>query len=486
MYLSRYIEKERKNMFNKVLKQLSKLGKAMLIPIAATPVAGLLARLSAADMLNMPVLETAGWVVFGMMDVLFAIGAVIAYAKAKDRSIPIIGAIISLSVFKAVLVYMNEAVNMGVFAGILVGVMTAIVFNYSKEWKTPAMFSFFTGEKFVVTLAPLVAIPLAILFSFLWVPCQAGLNNFGIWIAGAGALGVFVFGLTNRLLIPIGLHHVVNTYIYYELGSFTTASGEIVKGEIPRFLAGDPTAGLFLAMFFIPMMFGLPGACLAMYKTAKEKNKEKTKSLMSSASLTTFVAGITEPIEFSFMFVAPRLYAFHALLTGTAGAILYLLNVHFGMSVNFCVIDYILNFKLSTNGWMIVPIGIVFFFIYYFGFKIMIEKWDLKTPGREEELKFDENEISTEEINIKLEHTNYQYMAKKILQNIGGKDNVEEVENCVTRLRLELKDGSLVNEENIKKTGAKGVVRFGETSIQIIIGTEVNKVAREFKEMLEN
>lgn len=472
-------------MFNKIMKQLSKLGKAMLIPIAATPVAGLLARLSAADMLNMPVLETAAWVVFGMMDLLFAIGAVIAYAKTKDKSIPIIGAIISLQVFKAVLGYMDETINMGVFAGIVVGVMTAIVFNYSREWKTPQMFSFFTGDKFVVTLAPLVAVPLGMLFSYIWVPCQAGLNSFGLWIAGAGALGVFVFGLTNRLLIPIGLHHVVNTYIYYELGTFVTASGEVVKGEIPRFLAGDPTAGLFLAMFFIPMMFGLPGACLAMYKTAKENKKAQTKSLMQAGALTTFVAGITEPIEFSFMFVAPRLYAFHAILTGAAGAILYLLDVHFGMSVNFCIIDYVLNFGLSTNGWLIMPVGIVFFFIYYFGFKFMIEKFDLKTPGREDDFVIEE-EVTEEEMNIKLESSNYQYMAKKLLQNVGGKENVEEAENCATRLRLELKDGTLVNETNIKKTGAKGIVKLSETSIQIIIGPEVSKVAKEFKEMLED
>ena len=472
-------------MMNKILKQLSKLGKAMLIPIAATPAAGLLARLSAPDLLNLPILETASWVVFGMMDVLFAIGAVIAYAKTKDKTTPILGAVISLSVFKAVLTAMNETISMGGFAGIVVGSVTAIIYNYSREWKTPQMFSFFTGDKFVVTLAPIAMIPLGIAFSYIWVPCQAGLNSFGLWIAGAGALGIFVFGLTNRLLIPVGLHHVVNTYIYYELGTFVTASGEVVKGEIPRFLAGDPTAGLFLAMFFIPMMFGLPGACAAIYKTAKEKNKAKTKSLMTSGALTTFVAGITEPVEFSFMFVAPRLYAFHAVLTGAAGAILYLLDVHLGMSINFCVIDFVLNFNMGTNAWIIIPVGIVFFFIYYFGFKFMIEKGDLKTPGREDELEFQEDEVSADEMNIKLEHTNYQYMAKKILQNVGGKENVEEVENCVTRLRLELKDGSLVNEENIKKTGAKGVIRFSDTSVQIIIGTEVNKVAKEFKAMLD-
>lgn len=474
-----------KEIFGKITKQLSKLGRAMLIPIAATPVAGLLARLSAPDMLNLPVLESASWVVFGMLDMLFAIGAVVAYTKIKDKTCPILGSIISLAVFKQTLTFMNPDISMGVFAGIVSGVFTAVIFNYSREWRTPDMFSFFTGDKFVVTLAPLAAVPFGILFSYIWVPCQAGLNSFALWIGGAGALGVLVFGFFNRLLIPVGLHHVLNSFIYYELGSFVTASGETITGEIPRFLAGDPTAGLFLAMFFVPMMFGLPGACLAMYKTAKEKNREKTKSLMMSGALTTFVAGITEPIEFSFMFIAPQLYVLHAVLTGTAGAILYLLDVKLGMSINFCIIDFILNFNLGHKAWIIVPVGIVFFFLYYFSFKFIILKKDLKTPGREDDdIGFTE-EVSEEEQNIKLNHNNYAYMAKKILQNIGGKDNIESAECCVTRLRLELKDGSLVNEENVKKTGAKGIIRLSDTSIQIIIGTEVRKVMKEFNYLLE-
>lgn len=467
------------------MKELSKLGKAMLIPIAATPAAGLLARLSAADMLNLPVLESASWVVFGMLDLLFAIGAVVAYTKVKDKVCPIIGAIISMSVFKQTLTFMNPDLNMGVFAGIVVGVFTAIVFNYSRQWKTPSMFSFFTGDKFVVTLAPLAAVPLGILFSFIWGPCQIGLNSFALWIGSAGALGVFVFGLCNRLLIPIGLHHVLNSFIYYQLGSFTTASGTIVTGEIPRFLAGDPTAGLFLSMFFIPMMFGLPGACLAFFKTAKARNKEKTKSLMMSGALTTFVAGITEPIEFSFMFIAPKLYALHALFTGLAGATLYLLDVKLGMSINFCVIDFVLNFNMGHNTWMIIPVGLIFFFLYYLSFRFLIEKEDLKTPGREDEEEEFTEKITEEEKNFKFNHTNFQYMAKKLLENVGGKENVESAENCATRIRLELKDGNLVNDENIKKTGAKGVVKLSNTSIQIIIGTDVDKVMKEFNIFLD-
>lgn len=467
----------------KVTKQLSKLGKAMLIPLAATPIAGLLARLAAGDLLNLPVIENASWVVFGMMDVLFAIGAVMAYARADDKAIPIIGSLISLEVFKAVLMYEDKTIDMGIFAGILVGVMTAVVYNHSKDWKLPDVLIFFRGEKLVVTLAPLISIGLAIIFSHIWIPCQHVINLFGHWIAEAGVFGVLIYGILNRLLIPTGLHHVINSYIYYQLGTYTTASGEVVAGEIPRFLAGDPTAGLFLAMFFIPMMFGLPGACMAIYKTAK-KNIEKTKNFMISSALTSFVSGITEPIEFSFMLVAPRLYFLHALLTGMAGSVLYLFNVHLGMSVNFCVIDFVMNFNMGTNAWIIIPLGIVFFFLYYNFFKYVIEKNDLQTPGRESDDVIKSYNIE-DELDFVLNHSNYYYMAKKILENIGGKENVIDVESCVTRLRLELKDGSLVNEENIKKTGAGGIMRFGENEIQVIIGVEVNRITKEFKRLLD-
>lgn len=467
----------------KITKQLSKLGKAMLIPLAATPIAGLLARLAADDLLNLPVVENASWVVFGMMDVLFAIGAVMAYAKADDKAIPIIGSLISLEVFKAVLMYEDKTIDMGIFAGILVGVMTAVVYNRSKEWKLPDVLIFFRGEKLVVTLAPLISIGLAVICSYIWIPCQHGIDLFGRWIAGAGAFGVLIYGILNRLLIPTGLHHVINSYIYYQLGTYTTASGKVVTGEIPRFLAGDPTAGLFLAMFFIPMMFGLPGACMAIYKTAK-KNIEKTKNFMISSALTSFVSGITEPIEFSFMFVAPKLYFLHALLTGAAGSILYLFNVHLGMSVNFCVIDFMMNYNMGTNSWIIIPIGIAFFFVYYNLFKYMIEKKDLQTPGREGDDVIKSDNIE-QELDFVLNHSNYYYMAKKILENIGGKENVIDVESCVTRLRLELKDDSLVNEENIKRTGAGGIMRFGENEIQVIIGVEVNRITKEFKRLLD-
>lgn len=474
-----------KGKMNKLTKQLSKLGKTMLIPLTATPIAGLLARISAQDMLNLPLVENAAWIVFGMMDLLFAIGAVMTYAKAKDKAIPIIASIISLSVFKSGLEYIDPSLNMGVFAGIVIGVMTAIVYNYSKEWKIPEVFIFFRGEKLVVTLAPLIAIPMAVIFSYIWIPCQIALNSFGVWIAGAGALGIFVYGLTNRLLLPVGLHHVINSYIYYELGTYVTSTGEIVKGEIPRFLAGDPTAGLILAMFFIPMMFGLPGACMAMYQTAHDKYKEQVKSFMVSSAITSFVSGITEPIEFSFMFVAPQLYVFHAFLTGLAGTILYFFGVHLGMSFNFCVIDYIINYNIGTRSWIIIPVGILFFFIYYLGFRFIIQKNDLETPGRQKIQDF-QNINYEQELQVELGHSQYQDMAKEIIENVGGKENILDVECCTTRLHLELIDASIIDEDNIKKTGAKGIMKFSDCEIQIIIGSNVNRIAKEMKEILDN
>ena len=477
-----------KELFNRITKQLSKLGKAFLIPLTATPIAGLLGRLSAPDLLNLPILENAAWTVFGMMDLLFAVGAVMAYSKAKDKAIPIIASIISLEIFKSVLQYMDSSIDMGVFSGIVVGVMTSIVYNYSKEWKIPEIFIFFRGEKLVVTLAPIIAITLALIFSFIWIPCQFLLDSFGMWIAAAGAIGVFIYGILNRILLPFGLHHIINSYIYYELGSFVTSTGEVVKGEIPRFLAGDPTAGLFLAMFFIPMIFGLPGACLALYKSAYNEYKKQTKTFFASNALTSFVSGITEPIEFSFMFNAPCLYCYHAFLTGLSGSILYLFDVHLGMSVNFCIIDFVMNYKMGTNAWIIFPVGIVFFILYYFGFYTMIHKFNLSTPGRQSSelcLNVSFDTLEDEDWDFDREFNNHKNTAQIILAGVGGKNNIIDVECCVTRLRLELVNISIIDEAIIKTSGSKGIMKFGNSEIQIVIGSDVNRVAKELNKLLE-
>lgn len=467
------------NTFKVIKNQLSKLGKAMLIPVVAMPVAGLLARFGQPDLLNLDILRIASDVVFGNLDMLFAVGCVLAYTKSKDKANPVLASILSIMVFRQALTFLNDTISMGVFGGIVSGVATAVIYNYSKEWKVPSMFSFFAGDKLVITLGPLFSIPLAYVFSIIWAPVELGLDNFAIWLGAMGIIGIFIFGFLNRLLIPTGLHHVLNAYVFYELGTFTTANGTVVTGEMSRFLAGDPAAGSFLSMFYVIMIFGIPGAAMAMYKTAYKENKEEVKGLANSGILTSLFAGITEPIEFSFMFASPLLYFIHSVFTGLAGAILYLLHSRIGFAFGFNIIDLVLNWKMGNNVIYVIPVGILFFCLYYFTFKLLIIKKDIKTPGR-----IDSANDEVDEKSIKLSHSNYGYMAKKILQNIGGSENVITAYNCVTRLRLEIKDISLVNEENIKKTGAKGVVKIDDNNIQIIIGTEVVNVMKEFNELL--
>lgn len=232
-------------------------------------------------------------------------------------------------------------------------------------------------------------------------------------------------------------------------------------------------------MFYVIMVFGIPGVAAAMYKTARPENKEEVKGLANSGALTSIVAGVTEPIEFSFMFTSPLLYFIHSVFTGLAGAILYLFNSRLGFAFGFNIIDLILNWNMGNNVICIIPVGIAFFFLYYFTFKTIILKKDIKTPGRSENITegIDEKEL-------KLSHSNYSYMAKKLLQNVGGVENIVNAENCVTRMRLEIKDISLINEDNIKKTGAKGVVKVNKNNIQIIVGTEVVHVMKEFNALL--
>lgn len=467
------------NSLRVVSNQLSKLGKAMLIPVVAMPVAGLLSRLGQPDLLNLDILKIASDVIFGNLDLLFAVGCILAYTKSKDKSSAVLAGVLSVMVFRQELTYLNESISMGVFGGIVSGVSTAIIYNYSKNWKVPSMFSFFAGEKLAITLGPIFSLILAGVFSFIWPPIEAGLDAFAIGLGSMGIFGVFLFGFLNRALIPTGLHHVFNAYIFYELGSYTTANGTVVTGEMTRFLAGDPSAGSFLVMFYVIMVFGIPGVAAAMYKTARPENKEEVKGLANSGALTSIVAGVTEPIEFSFMFTSPLLYFIHSVFTGLAGAILYLFNSRLGFAFGFNIIDLTLNWNMGNNVIYIIPVGIAFFFLYYFTFKTIILKKDIKTPGRSENITegIDEKEL-------KLSHSNYSYMAKKLLQNVGGVENIVNAENCVTRMRLEIKDISLINEDNIKKTGAKGVVKVNKNNIQIIVGTEVVHVMKEFNALL--
>src|SRR5699024_2236071 len=346
------------------------------------------------------------------------------------------------------------------------------------------MFSFFGGEKFPITMIIVTMIPVTGISALLWPYAQQGIDSLAQGLAGLGALGIFIFGFLNRFLLPFGLHHVLNTYIYFGLGSYETESGEIVTGEITRFLNGDPTAGYFLGGFFVVMIFGVPAIALAITKAAKKKKKEETKALMSSGTLTSIVAGLTEPVEFTFLFTSPLLYFIHSVYAGLAGATLYLLDIRIGFSWGGSVIDYALNLGLSDRGLLLIAVGLVFGVLYYITFYTIIVKKNIKLVGREDDREFSE-EREDKEKELELSHGHYEYMAKKLLQNICGKDNLVDYENCMTRLRLVVKDATIVDEEKIKQTGAHGVVKIDDEHVQIVIGPEVSNVFQEFKKHVE-
>ena len=367
-----------------MLKGLQKLGKALMLPVAVLPAAALLLRLGASDVLDIPFIMQAGAAIFDNLALLFAVGIAVGVAFDGGGAAALAGAVGYFTLTKAV-VTINSTINMGVLAGIVSGIVAGMLYNKYHNIKLPDFLGFFGGKRFVPIAASLASIVLALVFGYIWPPIQQAIHGVGEWLLGAGLLGAFTFGTLNRLLLPLGLHHVLNSMVWFVFGEFTNAAGQVVTGDLHRFFAGDPTAGVFMTGFFPIMMFALPAAALAMYTTARSANKKAVSGILLSVALTSFLTGITEPIEFAFMFLAPVLYIAHSLLTGAALALCSMLGVLHGFGFSGGAIDYVLNYGLSTKGWMIIPIGLAFAAVYYFLFVAVIKGMNLLTPGREEE-----------------------------------------------------------------------------------------------------
>jgi PTS system N-acetylglucosamine-specific IIC component len=312
---------------------------------------------------------------------------------------------------------------------------------------------------------------LAGIFGVIWPPIQDLINGLGQWIIDAGAVGAGVFGFLNRILIPIGLHHVLNSLVWFVFGEYNG-----VTGDLHRFFAGDPSAGTFMTGFFPVMMFGLPAACLAMIMTAKKEKKKQVTGMFIGLALTSFLTGITEPIEFSFMFLSPVLYGIHALLTGVSMSLTYLLEIRHGFGFSAGFIDFMLNFGIAQKPLFLLAIGLVYGAIYFVIFYVMIRAFDLKTPGREDDEEDELIEASS------VSGDKYNTMAVAFIEALGGRDNVTAIDNCATRLRLQVVDIDKVNESAIKKNGAKGVMKVNKTNIQIIVGTDVEFVSDKMKQ----
>jgi PTS system N-acetylglucosamine-specific IIC component len=277
----------------------------------------------------------------------------------------------------------GQPVDMGVLGGIIIGLIAAVLYDRYKGIRLPDYLAFFGGRRFVPIVTAFAAMVIGLIAYFVWPPIGHAIQSFGNWIVGAGALGVFVYGIANRALLPVGLHHIINTLVWFEFGTYKSPGGKVVHGDLTRFFAGDPKAGTFMAGWYFVMMFGLPAACYAMYRAADADNRRSTGAIMGSAGFTSFLTGITEPIEFSFLFVAPLLYAAHALMSGIAMVVAEVMGIRHGFGFSAGLIDYVVNFGLATKPLLIIPVGLVFAVVYFVLFSASIRVFDLSTPGRE-------------------------------------------------------------------------------------------------------
>ncbi|HCI6433802.1 PTS N-acetyl glucosamine transporter subunit IIABC [Klebsiella quasipneumoniae] len=464
-----------------ILGFFQRLGRALQLPIAVLPVAALLLRFGQPDLLNVPFIAQAGGAIFDNLALIFAIGVASSWSKDNAGSAALAGAVGYFVMTKA-MVTINPEVNMGVLAGIITGLVAGAVYNRWAGIKLPDFLSFFGGKRFVPIATGFFCLILAALFGYVWPPVQHAIHSGGEWIVSAGALGSGIFGFINRLLIPTGLHQVLNTIAWFQIGEFTNAAGAVFHGDINRFYAGDGTAGMFMSGFFPIMMFGLPGAALAMYLAAPKARRPMVGGMLLSVAITAFLTGVTEPLEFLFMFLAPLLYLLHAVLTGISLFIATALGIHAGFSFSAGAIDYVLMYSLpaaSKNVWMLLVMGVVFFFVYFLLFSAVIRMFNLKTPGREDKAA----DVVTEEANSNTEEGLTQ-LATSYIAAVGGTDNLKAIDACITRLRLTVGDSAKVNDAACKRLGASGVVKLNKQTIQVIVGAKAESIGDEMKKVV--
>ncbi|MHC1685429.1 MAG: N-acetylglucosamine-specific PTS transporter subunit IIBC [Clostridiaceae bacterium] len=461
-----------------LLGSLQKLGKALMTPIAVLPAAGLLLRLGQPDVLNLPWMAAAGDAVFGNLALIFAVGIAVGLA-IENNGVAGIAAMVGYFVLTKVSVTFDKGINMGVLGGILVGVTAAALYNKYRNIKLPDFLGFFGGRRFVPIVTAVVTLVYGVVAGYAWPVIQNVINDFGNAVAGAGALGAFVFGLGNRLLLPIGLHHVFNTLFWFQFGTFTDSTGKVVNGDLSRFFAGDPTAGTFMTGFFPIMMFALPAACLAIIVAAKKEKRKAITGMFVGIGFTSFLTGITEPIEFAFMFIAPALYAVHAVLTGASLAITSALGIKDGFSFSAGFIDYLINFRIASKPVLLLIIGLGFGVLYFVIFLFVIKRFNIPTPGRE-------NDVDGEDvIDSEFGDSTFSEKAAGYLEALGGKENITNLDACVTRLRLTVVDGSKVNESKLKRLGASGVMKLGSNNYQVIVGTIADILASSIKDEMK-
>ena len=491
-----------------MMKYLQKLGKAMMLPVAALPICGILmglgyamapAAMGAAGategfayVLGVFLIK-AGAALIDNMAILFAIGVGVGLAKDNDGTAGLAGMVSYLMITTLlnpgtvstiapgmIASEINQVafakIGGNTFIGILAGIVGGICYNKFKGTKLPDVLAFFSGKRSVAIVTAVVSIVVAAILLFVWPVIFGGLVALGNAIVGLDAVGAGIYAFLNRLLIPTGLHHALNNVFWFDtigLGDLSAYWGAKTSADMGW------SVGMYMAGFFPCMMFGIPGAALAIIQTAKPGKKKNAIGIVGTAAVCAFICGVTEPFEFAFMFLAFPLYVVYAALYGIFTTIAVALGFRAGFIFSAGATDLIFSASLpaAANTWLILPLGAAAFIVFYFVFKFAITKWDLKTPGREDNQEG--------ELKIELANDDYTTMAQIILEGLGGKENVTSIDHCITRLRLEVKDRLLVDEKKIKSSGASGVIRPGKTAVQVVIGPKVQFVYEEFKKIAE-
>ena len=489
------------------MKFLQKLGKALMLPVAVLPICGVLMGIGyllcpatmqggdisgAANLIGL-FLVKAGGALIDNMAILFAIGVGVGMSEKNDgtggiaalASWLMMTTLLSTGVVSTIMPSIADSATKTLafnkianpFIGILAGVIGSMCYNKFKDTKLPDWLAFFSGKRCVAIVAGVVSILVSAVLLFVWPLLFGALVALGDGVAKLGVVGAGIYAFLNRLLIPTGLHHALNNVFWFDT---------IGLGDLQHFWAGETSAdvswslGMYMSGFFPCMMFGIPGAALAMVKCAKPEKKTAAIGLLLSAAICSFICGVTEPFEFAFMFLAPGLYVIYALLYGVFTIITVALGFRAGFSFSAGAMDRLFSASLpaAAKTWLIIPLGIAAFLVFYFVFLFAIKKFDLKTPGREDD------DLEAEK-KVELASDDYTAIAKQILEGCGGKDNITSIDNCVTRLRLEVKDMTAVNDKAIKAAGVAGVIKPGKTSVQIIVGTKVQFVADAFSKLCE-
>lgn len=466
---------------------LQSFGRALMLPIAVLPVAGLLLRLGQPDLLDVPLLAAAGDALFSQLGLIFAVGVAVGFARDNHGAAGLAGtvgflvashgaaAILSLpptlpAGLAAESWRLQQVAKFSVPLGILSGLIAGYAHNRFGDIRLPPYLAFFAGRRFVPIVTGFAGIALGGLVGVAWPVLAQGMDALSRTVLNSGAAGLFLYGVLNRVLLITGLHHILNNIAWFLIGDYHG-----VTGDLKRFFAGDPSAGAFMTGFFPITMFGLPGACLAMYHSVEPSRRRAAAGLLASIALTSFLTGVTEPVEFTFMFVAPVLYGLHALLTGAAMVLMQGLGVRLGFGFSAGLFDYALNFSRATRPWLLLPVGAATFGLYYALFRYAIARLDLPTPGRDREWAGEARAIPA---------APGRHPAAAFIEALGGAGNLRTVDACTTRLRLAVADVTRVDDAALARLGALGVLRPSGQSVQVVLGPVADQVAGDIRAAL--